>query len=107
MKTFTANYLIKLMQRQKKLAVTCTTGMACSLYLNSQTLHSFAGLKNTRWDLSALVLAVTSNEASLKRWQTAEVLFIDELSQCSKKLFDVLNVIAQKARGNTLVFGGK
>lgn len=106
-KTFTAKYLIKLVDRQKNVAVTCTTGMACSLYLNSQTLHSFAGLKTTRLDINALVLSVISNEVCLKRWQSADLLFIDEMSQCSKKVFEIINIIAQKARGNTLAFGGK
>ena len=95
-----------MLEKRKTLVVTCTTGMACSLNEKSMTLHSFSGLKNSRLDLNALILSVTSNDECLKRWQSTDVLIIDEISQCSMKTFETINVLAQKARVNELVFGG-
>ena len=105
-KTFIVKYLVKLMEKQKNVVVTCTTGMACTLYNQSMTLHSFAGLRNSRLNMDALVLSVTSNAECLKRWRSTDVLVIDEISQCSMKTFETINVLAQRARGNNLVFGG-
>ena len=73
-KTFTTRYILKLTGRQKNVVITCTTGIACTLYGKSTTLHSFAGLKNLRLNLDALTLSVTSNEECLKRWLSANLL---------------------------------
>ncbi|CAB4036725.1 ATP-dependent DNA helicase PIF1 [Paramuricea clavata] len=43
-KTFTVKKLVELLSVTKNASVTCTTGMACGLYDNAITLHSFVGL---------------------------------------------------------------
>ncbi|KAK3743861.1 hypothetical protein QZH41_005259 [Actinostola sp. cb2023] len=60
-KTFIVKHIVKLMEKTKAIVVTCTTGMACKLYENAKTLHSFAGLRNGRRDIDALVSSVMNN----------------------------------------------
>ena len=69
----------------KNVAVTCTTGMACQLYDTVTTLHSFAGLINSRMNVDELIVSVRSRESCLARWNTIEILIIDEVSQLSRK----------------------
>lgn len=80
--------------------------MACQLYDKALTLHSFAGLINSRMDVEALVNSVLSRESCLARWRNTEVLVIDEVSQLSKKTFETINFISQRVRGEDKPFGG-
>ncbi|KAK3706229.1 hypothetical protein QZH41_001895 [Actinostola sp. cb2023] len=65
-KTFIVKHIVKLMEKTKAIVVTCTTGMACTLYENAKTLHSFAGLRNGRRDIDALVSSVMNNTECLQ-----------------------------------------
>lgn len=81
--------------------------MACGLYDNAVTLHSFVGLKSSRMDVDAVVKSIKGRETCYSRWQTTDVLIIDEVSQLSQRTFDHVNFIAQKIRGNnTKPLGG-
>ena len=95
-KTFTVKRLVELLSVSKNVAVTCTTGMACGLYDNASTLHSFVGLKSSRMNVDAVVKSIKSRHDCYSRWQTTDVLIIDEVSQLSRKTFDHINFIAQK-----------
>jgi ATP-dependent DNA helicase PIF1 len=53
-KTFMVKYLLKFLKQAMNVAITCTTGMACTLYDNARTLHSFAGLARKLSRLSTI-----------------------------------------------------
>lgn len=99
--------VVELLSITKNISVTCMTGMACSLYDNAITLHSFAGLKSSRMNVDAVIKLIKGREACLSRWQTTDVFIIDEISQMSQRTFEHVNLIAQKVRGiDTKPFGG-
>eukprot|EP01124_Arcella_intermedia_P004033 TRINITY_DN12278_c0_g1_i3.p1 TRINITY_DN12278_c0_g1~~TRINITY_DN12278_c0_g1_i3.p1 ORF type:complete len:810 (+),score=233.60 TRINITY_DN12278_c0_g1_i3:345-2432(+) len=69
------------------------------------TLHKFAGIgtgEGTKLDL--YYKAVDSS--SLRWWQNARVLIIDEISMISGELFDALDYIGKILRRNPKPFGG-
>ena len=105
-KTFTVNKLFNIMSLTRKVALTCTTGMACKLYDSAITIHSFAGLINARMNVETLIKSVHSKESCLTRWKMTEVLIIDEVSQLSRRTFETINYIAQGVRGVDKPFGG-
>ncbi len=106
-KTFTVKKLVEFLTVCKNVAVTCTTDMACGLYDDALTLHSFVGLKSSRMDVDAVVKSIKGRQECYSRWQTTDVLIIDKISQLSRRTFDHVNIIAQKVRGiETKPFGG-
>ena len=57
--------------------------------------------------VDAVVKSIKSRQDCYSRWQTTDVLIIDEVSQLSRRTFDHINFIAQKVRGiETKPFGG-
>ena len=73
--------MVELLSVTKKVAVTCTTGMACGLYENAITVHSFAGLKSSRMNANDVVKSIMGRDACLTLWKTADVVIIDEISK--------------------------
>lgn len=47
-KTYTVKRVVSILKQTKQVTITCTTGMACSLYDDGMTLHSFAGIQNSK-----------------------------------------------------------
>ena len=80
--------------------------MACSLYDDAMTLHSFSGIQNSRMNIASLVTSVLNQDSCKRRWTETDVLIIDEVSLMSAKNFEVINVLAQRVRGCTKSFGG-
>lgn len=105
-KTYTVKRVEEILKQTKNVKVTCTTGMACSLYEEAMTIHSFAGIHNTRLNVDALVTSILSRDNCKQRWIETDALIIDEVSQLSAKNFEVLNTLAQRVRGNKELFGG-
>lgn len=109
-KTFAVEQIFKNLNRaNRKIQVTCTTGIACSnfsAFVGAITLHSFSGVKDARGSTKVLLDLVKSNEQACKRWMDTEVLVVDEVSMLSKHLFVTLEYIARVVRGNNLLFGG-
>ena len=105
-KTYTVKRLEKSLKQIKNVKITCTTGMACSLYDEVMTIHSFAGIKDSRLNVDALVTSIRSRESCKQRRIETDCLIIDEVSQLSAKNFQVLNTLAQRVRGSEDLFGG-
>ncbi|KAH9813340.1 PIF1-like helicase-domain-containing protein [Melampsora americana] len=61
----------------KKVAVTASTGIAAS-HLSGTTLHSFAGIGLGKEDQSKLIWKVRKSKHSKERWESTDVLIIDE-----------------------------
>lgn len=89
----------------KALAVTASTGIAAT-HIHGVTLHSWTGVGLGKGPTEKIVNKVVKNPASLRRWQQARCLIIDEISMIDGKLFDTLNAVAKRARESDEPFGG-
>ena len=96
---------LRLLYGEKKVAVTALTGIAAT-NINGTTLHSFAGIGLGAAPLSELIQKIQGSKRDQKRWQTIEVLVIDEISMLSGDLLDDLEFIARTIRNNQRPFGG-
>jgi ATP-dependent DNA helicase PIF1 len=85
--------------------VTASTGMA-AVAIQGTTLHSFAGVGLGDDAPDALVQRVQRSKQAVKRWRSARVLMIDELSMIDAVFFDKLNYVAKEVRESSLPFGG-
>ena len=65
-KTYTVKRLEKSLKQIKSVKITCTTGMACLLYDEAMTIHSFAGIKDSSLNVDALVTSIRSVSAECK-----------------------------------------
>ncbi|XP_053382006.1 uncharacterized protein LOC128549396 [Mercenaria mercenaria] len=82
----------------KSVAITCTTGIACTNFDNACTLHRWSGINDGRYSSSEIVNILLSNEGALHRIRSTDVLIIDEVSMLSKKLFEQLVSIVTQLR---------
>lgn len=90
----------------KNVSVTAMTGVAGSL-INGQTLHRWAGIGLAKHDARTIAhRIIRTRPDARKRWQTVEVLIIDEVSMLSAELFIKLNKIAQIIRNSMSFYGG-
>ncbi|XP_062105784.1 ATP-dependent DNA helicase pfh1-like [Humulus lupulus] len=107
-KTFLLKHIIKLLRKQYKpsqVFVTGPTGVAACA-VRGQTLHSFAGIGGQTSDREAMLERVSSNKKARSRFRTAKALVIDEISMVSAQLFENLEFIARKIRGEDSSWGG-
>ena len=89
--------------------ITCSTGIACTLYPNAQTLHSWAGILDGRYSESQITELILNDEKyknTLNRIQSTDCLIIDELSMISKGTFEKIEYICRNVIGNDIIFGG-
>lgn len=91
--------------RNGQVVVTASTGRA-AFNISGCTLHSFAGIGLGKEDASTLASKIVFNKVLRKRWTKVKALVIDEISMIDGKLFDKLEYIARRVRGQTLPFGG-
>jgi ATP-dependent exoDNAse (exonuclease V) alpha subunit len=86
-------------------AVTASTGIA-STHINGTTIHSWSGIgikdKLTHHDLDAL----EEKQNLYKRWNSTNVLIIDEVSMLHANFVDMLDKVAKHIRRNEKPFGG-
>ncbi|XP_053388253.1 uncharacterized protein LOC123543993 [Mercenaria mercenaria] len=87
-------------------AITCTTGIACTNFDNACTLHRWSGINDGRYSSSEIVNILLSNEGALHRIRSTDVLIIDEVSMLSKKLFEQLVSIVTQLRDVSKFLGG-
>jgi ATP-dependent DNA helicase PIF1 len=87
------------------LAVTALTGTAASL-ICGQTLHGWASIGLGKDSAVDIISSLKRKPNLAKKWQTVQVLIIDEVSMMSMELFNKLHLIAQGIRHNTAFFGG-
>eukprot|EP00903_Cladosiphon_okamuranus_P022385 g20588.t2 len=85
--------------------MTGTTGKA-AVGIGGCTIHSFAGIGLGKEATPELVGRVQRSRNAQKRWSMCEVLVIDEISMMEADLFDKLNIVAQRMKGNSRPFGG-
>jgi ATP-dependent DNA helicase PIF1 len=90
---------------RKVVAITSTTGTSAIL-LGGTTLHSYLKIGLGQASVDALVEQILKAPPFRKRWQLLQVLIIDEISMLSPELFDKLEEIARRVRGNNCPFGG-
>ena len=91
---------------EDKVAVTAPTGIA-AINVGGVTIHSFAGIGQGRGDTRALVEKVFKNSKAKLNWTQTSTLVLDEVSMLSNELFDLLDHIGRKLRGqHQQPFGG-
>ena len=89
--------------------ITCSTGIACTLYNDARTLHSWSGILDGRYTESKTLELILNDEKyknTLHGIKQTDCLIIDELSMISKGTFDKIEYICRNVRGSDLVFGG-
>lgn len=107
-KSYLLRCVIEALQEQvgkEKVFITASTGIA-ACNIGGITVHAFAGLGISDASLYHLVRKVRQNEAAVDRWQTCEVLIIDEISMLDGQLFDTLEYLARDIRNKDFPFGG-
>jgi ATP-dependent DNA helicase PIF1 len=103
-KTFLIKELIN--NTTKKVQVCALTGCAAILLqCNARTIHSWSGIKLAKGEIEDIVNSISNNKYQRKTWRTTHVLIIDEVSMMSKKIFDLLNIVAKTCRNNIKPFG--
>ncbi|CAN0078682.1 unnamed protein product, partial [Ectocarpus fasciculatus] len=85
--------------------MTGTTGKA-AVGIGGCTIHSFAGIGLGKDSVEELVARVKRSRIAQKRWAQCKVLVIDEISMMEADLFDKLNLVGQRVKGNGQPFGG-
>jgi len=91
----------------KTIQVTALTGCAAILLnCKAKTLHSWAGIGLGSGTIEQLVTKIKKKKFAKDLWKQTDILVVDEVSMLSLKLFDVLNEIGKKIRGNQKPFGG-
>lgn len=87
--------------------VCAMTGCAAILLdCGARTLHSWSGIKLAKGPPDAIVANALRNKSAVSAWRKTKVLIVDEVSMMSRKIFDICNCIAKRARNCLLPFGG-
>ena len=86
-------------------AVTASTGIA-AIHVGGSTIHSWAGVRDDNALTAQDVEDILGNPWVRDRLCKTEVLIIDEISMVSKKLLNVVSVLAMAARNSDEPFGG-
>ena len=115
-KTELIKYMVNIAETENKSIQVCAlTGCAAILLgCKAKTIHSWAGIGLASGESFDIVNKVLNNKYKKARWKTIDILIIDEVSMMSEKLFDILDLIAKRARkcfdkpfgGIQLVFSG-
>jgi ATP-dependent exoDNAse (exonuclease V) alpha subunit len=105
-KTYVLNEFIgRGMKRGKRIAVTASTGIAAT-HIGGSTIHSWSGLgikdSLSEWDLDRL----QQNERLVQRYNSIDVLVIDEVSMLHGARLDMVNQVCKLLRENDKPFGG-
>lgn len=105
-KSFVFKKMIEIVANEPIL-ITAMTGVAASL-INGRSLHSSLGLGFSKDDEpeQELILKIENNPQLFQVWSSVKILFVDEISMMTAKLFDKLNSVAKKIRKSTEFFGG-
>lgn len=101
----TNQYIDWILENNKEFAVTASTSIA-ALNITGKTLHSFMGVRDDKELTEDDVQDILENSRTLNRYQTTDILIIDEVSMVSAQLLDNLDTIAKIARHSDSPFGG-
>jgi len=106
------SYLIKAMVEHSKTSgknchVCALTGCAAVLLdCKATTIHSWSGIGMMNSDDDVILRRISQKKELKSHWKNTDVLIVDEVSMMSKRMFELLNHIAKKIRGNNSPFGG-
>ena len=106
------SFLIKTMvdickQTGKNVQVCAMTGCAALLLdCGAKTVHSWGGIGLAKEPNHVIATGIDLNGRKKKNWRKVDVLIIDEVSMMSKKIFELIDLVAKKVRRNGLPFGG-
>ena len=105
-KSYMINYIREYYNnKDKPVYVTALTGSAAYL-VGGVTLHSWAGIRLGKENVATLISRVNSSKKARYRWLRAKIVVVDEISMMTAELFDKLDKIGQKIRGNSKPWGG-
>lgn len=105
-KTYTLNeYIRQAKEAGKRIAMTASTGIAAS-HIDGMTIHSWSGLgiKDSiqDWEIDKMAW----QPKFMEKYNTVDVLVIDEISMLHGSRLDMLNRVAKWLRNNAEPFGG-
>ena len=87
------------LEQGKKIQVCAMTGCAAVLLeTKAKTIHSWSGIGLGQGDNELVVMKVMKKTGVSKRWRDVDILIIDEVSMMSKKIFELLNLLAKRSR---------
>ena len=80
----------RLREMGKNVAVTASTGIASRQFHDGRTIHHWAGLSDGRYENTQLLqlFQTDSWEAARQRIRNTDILFIDEISMLSQRVFE-------------------
>ena len=81
-------------ESDKSIYITSTTGLS-ALLINGITIHRFAGIGIGDKDVQTYYNKIIKIKELRKRWQSVNVLIIDEISMMDSELFDKLENLAR------------
>jgi ATP-dependent DNA helicase PIF1 len=105
-KTYVLNQFIRRAKAgQKRIAITASTGIAAT-HIGGTTIHSWSGLgirdsvqeSDKKW--------LKENDRLVKRYNSIDILIIDEVSMLHGKRLDMVNQVCKWLRENDEPFGG-
>ena len=107
-KSFLIKKMVEHTKAMGKLCQVCAlTGCAAVLLeCNAKTIHSWSGIYMMNTTDDAILRRVLNTKTLKQNWKLADVLIVDEVSMMSKRMFELLNLLGQKIRGNKSPFGG-
>lgn len=101
----TMEHYTKTQHSHKNVYITSTTGISAH-HIGGTTINSLFGVGTGEAPVEMLVKKVSQKIVYRDRIRQMDILFIDEISMLSADLFEKINIICQKIRGNKLFFGG-
>ena len=104
-KSFTLKSIVNYLENNSiNFGLTALTGCAAAL-ISGQTIHSYLylGISRNVKEIYTNLIKFTPKYNSLKNLQT---LIIDEVSMMDEELFEVINELLMKIKGNDRPFGG-
>ena len=94
-------------ETKKNIQICALTGFAATQINNkATTLHAWAGIGLGTGDLESNLKKIRRVSIKKGNWLNAQILIVDEVSQMSLKLFNLLNAIGKRIRRNKNDFGG-
>ena len=97
-------------KNNKNIQVCAMTGCAAVLLeCNAKTVHSWAGIGLANGDdIEEIASKVADNRYKRGNWTSTDILVIDEVSMMSKKMFNLLELIARTCKRGIIprLFGG-
>ena len=105
-KTYLLNQYIKYLKERRVIpAIVAPTGIAAS-HLKGQTIHSFFGIGIREVVDNEFVEVLLSRRYLRKRFDSFDVLVIDEISMVSPELFSTMDRVLQAFKNSPKPFGG-